>query len=147
MDRIVKLYTEGLEGHDDGKLKCNECTFKTNDDKYMQKHNRFHNKSVPYILYMATSGSLVGRNTIIDNISATNIECTGGQAAFEDNMSLQQFGDEIVAASRNTGVKIYVVAKIHDPGLGLVVFDQWIKAGVSAGVFKEYELPKDVDAN
>lgn len=66
-----------------------------------------------------------------------------GQTAYEDG-DLNMFGQELVDASRITGVKLYRALRIHDPGLGLCFYEKWVDAGIKACVFEKYDLPDDV---
>jgi hypothetical protein len=135
-----------LDGVIDGNCKCDSCEYETNDSQHLGKHNdMYHNDKIGenMILYMQCDGLSDGRNKINNLISARWIDCTGGQSAYE-NGNLNQFGDELVIASRATGIKIYHAYKMADPGLGLDFPQWWIDGGVKAGVFQKYELPKDV---
>lgn len=131
-----------------GELSCSKCRYKSNSEEFLQQHTaRYHpsNRVPSFILYMGCSGSLDGRNTLSDRVSAQYIDMTGGQAAFEDG-DLIEFGDELVAASRDTGYKLYGVYRMHDPGLGLDFPDWWVQTGVELGIFQQYNLPVDVIA-
>ena len=102
-----------------GKHSCDECPYKTDSQDFLEEHsNRYHHENTNYILYMGCTGSINGRNELEHRVSARYIDMTGGQAAFQDG-DLKEFGDELVAASRETGHKVYHVYRMHDPGLGL----------------------------
>jgi hypothetical protein len=133
-------WVDSVEG---GTIKCEHCSYCTNSRDFLEKHNTYHKDDREFILYMECKGSLKGRNTLIDNISAQEIDCTGGQAAFEDG-DINVFGQELVNASRKTKFKIYRALRMHDPGLGLCFPEWWIDAGIKAGVFEKYSLPQDV---
>ena len=131
-----------------GEHSCSECRYKSNSDEFLQQHTaRYHpsNRVPSFVLYMGCSGSLNGRNTLSKCVSAKWIDMTGGQAAFEDG-DLTEFGDDLVAGSRNTGYKLYGVYRMHDPGLGLDFPDWWVQTGVELGIFQQYNLPTDVIA-
>lgn len=139
-----------LNGDDDGEYDCpnKNCDFSTDDEEYLNKHTEmFHNKEQDMILYMCCTESIDGRNALNNIISDSfqPIDCTGGQAAFEDG-DLKKFGDALVKASRKTGYKLYDIYRMYDPGLGLIFDDWWIQAGVKAGTFKKYKIPDDVKA-
>jgi hypothetical protein len=139
-----------LNGDDDGEYDClnKNCDFSTDNEEYLNKHTEmFHNKERDMILYMCCAESIDGRNALNNMISNSfqPIDCTGGQAAFEDG-DLKEFGDALVKASRETGYKLYDVYRMYDPGLGLIFDDWWVQAGVKAGTFKKYKIPDDVKA-
>lgn len=94
-------------------------------------------------LYFDCNGSLEGRNLIEDAVSVRYVDCTGGQAAFEDG-NLQVFGQEVIAAARKHNIKIYKILRMDDPGLGLMFTDEWVQDGLSSGRFQAYPIPKDV---
>jgi hypothetical protein len=138
---------EWVDSIDDGKFECDKCSYKSNSDDNLGQHTTtYHNENTQMILYMNCDGSIEGRNELNNSISAKWIDCTGGQAAYEDG-DLQEFGDELVMASRNTGHKIYCVFRMHDPGLGLDFPGWWIQGGLNAGVFQQYEVPDDVHSS
>lgn len=135
-----------VDSDSNGHNACDKCTYKTNSEEFLKEHaKRYHDDNASFILYMACTGSIEGRNTLADAVSASYsyIDMTGGQAAFEDG-DLQTFGDELVAASRESGYKIYHAYRMHDPGLGLDFPQWWIDTGVALGIFQQYELPEDV---
>ena len=137
---------EWLDGTDNGCFGCELCPYKTDDSDHLKAHKKMYHvepEDQHMILYMGCDGSIGGRNALNDRVSSKWIDCTGGQAAYEDG-DLQQLGDELVAASRETGVKIYHVYRMFDPGLGLDFPMWWVTGGINAGVFQQYALPNDV---
>jgi hypothetical protein len=128
-----------------GVIKCEYCSYCTNSREFLEKHNMYHTKDRKFILYMACEGSIEGRETLIENISAYDIDCTGGQAAFVDG-NINVFGRELTNASRKSGYKIYHAYRMHDPGLGLCFPQWWVDAGIEARVFEQYDFPEDVIA-
>jgi len=128
------------------KLSCDYCNYETHHQEYLEKHKSAYHNDSNMILYMACEGSLDARNTLIDEIETKgfeDIDCTGGQAAFEDG-DLNHFGKALVKAARKHNIKLYQVSRMKDPGMGLIFPDWWFKAGVEAGLFEEYSLPDDV---
>jgi hypothetical protein len=124
-----------------GTLLCTDCGYKTNDEEFLKTHRtQFHDEDMSMILYMDCSGSLYGRNTIVEGVSNNFIDCTGGQAAFEDG-SLQEFGDEVMAVAKEHNITVYNIVRMRDPGLGLMFSYQWVDAGINAGAFQRYEIP------
>lgn len=95
---------------------------------------------------MCCNGSIEGRNALNDRVSAKWIDCTGGQAAYEDG-DLEELGEELVEASRETSVKIFHVFRMFDPGLGLDFPMWWVEGGIKAKIFSQYKLPDDVVAS
>lgn len=135
---------EWVDSVDDGQISCEHCSYKTNSDDFLAKHKeKYHDDNCRFVLYMACNGSLEGRNMINNNISAKWIDCTGGQTAYVDG-DINVFGQELVEASRRTGVKLYHAYRMHDPGLGLDFPQWWVDAGLMYGVFEKYDLPDDV---
>ncbi|AYV77307.1 MAG: hypothetical protein Barrevirus32_3 [Barrevirus sp.] len=132
----------------DGTYPCKSCPYSTDIKDHLKIHTKtYHNKEYQehYILYMECNGSIDGRNDLNDLISNHDIDCTGGQSAYEDG-DLKEFGDQLVIAARQTGVGLYRVLRMYDPGLGLIFDDWWVNGGIKAGVFQEYQLPDDVIA-
>lgn len=127
-----------------GKHSCDECPYKTDSQDFLEEHSkRYHHDNTNYILYMGCTGSINGRNELEHRVSARYIDMTGGQAAFHDG-DLKEFGDDLVAASRETGHKLYHVYRMHDPGLGLDFPQWWVDTGVALEIFQQYQLPEDV---
>ena len=133
-----------VDSTDGGELKCDFCEYHSNDNKHLAEHTEtYHPGERSMILYMGCDGSIEGRNALNGRVSAKWIDCTGGQAVFEDS-DLKQFGDELVEASRDLDVKLCHVFRMFDPGLGLDFPMWWVEGGIDAGVFEEYILPDDV---
>jgi hypothetical protein len=138
-----------LDSIENGNLHCKKCSYKTDCAEFLHEHlDTYHQRPKPaMILYLECDGSIDGRNALVDSVTATGggdaIDCTGGQAAFEDG-DLQQFGKQLVKASRNTGVRLCRVLRMFDPGVGLNFAPWWIEGGLQAGVFQAFRLPKDV---
>lgn len=136
-----------LNGKSDGAFKCKKCSYRTESKAYLNQHCELYHTDHPMILYMECDGSISGRNALMNHLKTHQyIDCTGGQAAFEDG-DLTKFGNDLVEASRKTGVKLYHVYRMADPGLGLD-FPEWgVQGGLQAGVYQEYALPEDVKAS
>lgn len=135
-----------VDGKQDGKHKCDKCNYATDDDNHLNLHkDEYHNDDKTFVLYMACDGSIEGRNILNDNVSAKWIDCTGGQAAYEDN-DLKTFGEQLVKAARDNNIKLYHIYRLNDPGLGLDFPYWWVQGGLRAGVFDEYPIPEDVKA-
>lgn len=125
-------------------FKCEHCLFKTTSQSKMNDHTNIYHQDRSFILYFACKYK--DRDILIENISAHEIDCTGGQAAFEDG-DLTTFGRELVCASRETGKKLYYAVRMHDPGLGLCFDNEWLENGIKYGIFQKYDLPDDVVIN
>jgi hypothetical protein len=131
----------------DGQFNCQSCVYKTSESEWLQTHIKcYHSEEMSMVLYMECSGSIEGRNLLLQSTDAQSIDCTGGQAACADG-NLETFGEQLVQAARDHNIKLYRVCRMGDPGLGLMFPDWWVDGGIEAGVFAEYVLPVDVDAN
>lgn len=135
---------EWVDSKEEGLFQCPECFYSTDREEHLRKHaEAYHPEDPSYILYMTCDGSIEGRNELNERVSAQWIDCTGGQAAYEDG-DLYELGEELVEASREIGVGVYHVYRMYDPGLGLEFPMWWVHGGIKAGVFEEYKLPEDV---
>ena len=133
----MKLYSKVID------ILSNLKNKKANIDETYTDNETDSDSELPMILYFATSGSLEGRNTLLDYVSSPFIDCTGGQCACEDG-DLQQFGDELVKGARETGYKIYHIYRMQDPGLGLDIDRELVKKELKSGFYQSYKVPDDV---
>ena len=86
------------------------------------------------VLYFCAN-SLPNRNRLVNELEEhgyNSIDCTGGQAAFEDG-DLGQFAEIILGFARSQEPPIDVIAvfRMPDPGIGLFVNDNWIQRGLA----------------
>ena len=81
-----------------GKYRCDKCPYETNNKRHLAQHSGvFHYDEMVHVLYMECDGSLEGRNELNSMIDFLDIDCTGGQSAFQDG-DLKEFGDQLVEA-------------------------------------------------
>lgn len=66
------------------------------------------------------------------------LDCTGGQAAFEDD-DLQRFGDFATTVASKLNIKLVHILRMPDPGLGLFITDDWLAAGLASGEIQRYQ--------
>lgn len=125
---------------------CLYCKFTTHKQDLLTTHyHNYHNNEREFILYLECTGSIEGRNTFNEAVDVEPIDCTGGQAAFEDG-DLKHFAQQAIANARATGYKLYGIYRMYDPGLGLCFTNEWLQGGIKAGTFTKYLLPEDVQA-
>lgn len=136
-----------VDGDKNGTIKCKYCKYKTNTEDSMMKHAYYHNGN-SFILYFECDGLLEGRNAIARDLENDFewIDMTGGQVAFKDG-DFKLFCEKVIKSARAHNVKLYHVTRMHDPGIGLCVFDWWIDGGVKAGVFTNKKIPKQLIAS
>ena len=140
-----------VDSVESGTHQCESCTYRNNPANLAAHVSCYHGAKVPMILYFCCEGSIETREILLDQLNSdarkwVDIDCTGGQAGFEDG-DFEKFSADVVAAARATGSKLYEVAHINDPGLGLDFPEWWISGGVKAGVFQSLVLPSDVAAS
>jgi hypothetical protein len=91
------------------------------------------------ILYFCVEGenSIDQRNLLIDALEHhgfNNIECSGGQAAFDDG-DLEEFTEIVLGTAReqNPPIDVQAIFRLNDPGLGMVVGDVHVLEGLASG--------------
>ena len=135
-----------LDGDSDGQHTCDKCDYKSQNLHHLKQHEDcYHNPNAEMVLYFATDDSIEGRNKLLNLINFEPMDCTGGQCACEDG-DLEEFGKQLIEASRKTGHKLCHIYRLADPGLGLE-FPLWlVEGGIKAGVYSAYNIPADVRA-
>lgn len=126
-----------------GEFSCDNCAYRSSKEEWLTTHRqRYHHPDMSMIFYFDCDGSIDGRGAILDHVSAKWIDCTGGQAACEDDGDFDRFAEEVSEASKETGIQVYNILHIADPGLGLEFPGWWVDAGIAAGVFKRVQAPQ-----
>ncbi len=123
-------------------FRCTRCAYKAKTQTHLDDHTKFYHKSDTWVLYVECDDSGEGREELEICLSMRPIDATGGQWAFEDG-DLEKFGDKLVKAARKTGVKLFCVMRMIDPGLGLILPSWRVTGAIKAGVCKVYTLPQE----
>ena len=87
-------------------------------------------KKLNYILYFHVSGSLESRNKVCRHLRQFGfgeIDCTGGQAAFEDG-DFNKFQFEVRTFCKQNDIGIKFICRCEDFGLGLMISNRRIDA-------------------
>lgn len=146
-----------VDGDDNGQHKCRHCSYSSHDVDFLKEHTDCYHPGPPisdlYALYLKCEASL-GRNKVLSGMVSANeigtiFEEIGSKGKLKefvefDDDDLKQFGDELVQASRETGIKLIRVFRAYQAGIDSP--DWWVDAGIKAGVFQEYTIPEEVVA-
>ncbi len=125
---------------DPGEYKCNKCSYSSDNEEYLQNHcDTFHKDKVSYVLYMECSDSIEGRNHIVNNIPFSYIDCTGGQASFEDG-DIEEFYQAVKKVANEYNLELGLICRMPDPGLGLIFSGWLVEEGIKAGTIT---IPKE----
>ena len=96
---------------------------------------------------LGPSSAVLGRRAAIEDALTSRgfqrIASSGMQSSFRDG-DLKTFGQVIVEAARKSGVGIYGIFRMEDPGLGLSFHHPTLLEDIKTGRAEGYRLPKDV---
>lgn len=93
-------------------------------------------EDLDFILYFHVHGGLEARNVIqnhLDKFAFSWRESTGGQAAFSDG-DFGLFSNEVRRAAMDNDIDIKFLARMPNPGIGLMMSDDMINLMISDGV-------------
>ena len=135
-DEPIKPYW--VDSTDNGKIKCNHCSYRTNLQDNLTLHDSAYHKSKKYILYLecdCNDTTFKDKQDLIINIEGFEwIETAGLRSAFRDG-DIEAFEKEVIKTSIKTGAKYIRILRILDPGIGLMVAEWWLNGGLKAGEF------------